>query len=101
MDDDDNNNDGEDDEDEPATAAVGDPILSSFTSQSPFSGQITSPSEMIRQESDTSTDELALDIQLSMRGKHRHAGQSKKHSSSQRGSKVNYEAASQCVGLEG
>ncbi|KAI9670790.1 MAG: hypothetical protein M1817_003901 [Caeruleum heppii] len=70
---DDDNDDYDDDDDEEeddfTAGAVSDPLLSSFTSASPFStGQDTSwRSRTVRQESETSADELALEHQSSKR----------------------------------
>lgn len=65
----------DEDEDELSAATVADPVLSPFTSRSPFSTAQTTPrrSRTARQESDTSSDELALDRPASkrpMREKH-------------------------------
>ena len=56
-----NFNDYEDDENE-FTGGPPNPVRSSFTSQNPFSGQSILRSEATRQESDTSPDELALEV---------------------------------------
>ena len=71
----DEDDDDEEEEDELSAATVADPVLSSFTSQSPFSTAQTTPrrSRTARQESDASTDELASDRRASkrpMREKH-------------------------------